>query len=53
MSQALQDRWWVWLPAAFRIYVYVTSAKHYAVQGMRDKDGLSTSQKTATPVVVY
>ena len=33
-TQALQHRWWVWLPTALRIYVYVTSAKHYAVQGM-------------------
>ncbi|WP_394120319.1 hypothetical protein [Planococcus donghaensis] len=39
--------------AALRIYVYVTSAKHYAVQGMRDKDGLNTSQKAATPIVVF
>lgn len=41
------------LPAALRIWVYVTSAKHYAGQGMRDIDRLNTSQQAATPVVVF
>ena len=42
-TQALQHRWWVWLPATLRIYVYATPAKQYAVQGMRNKDKLNTS----------
>ena len=52
-TQALQHRWWIWLPTALRIWGYVSSAKQYAVQGMRDKDRLNTSQKAATPVVVF
>ncbi|MDN3438404.1 ABC transporter permease subunit [Planococcus sp. APC 3900] len=44
-TQALQHRWWVWLPAALEIYMYATSAKHYSMQGIREKDRLHTSQK--------